>query len=60
VCANLGRRVGQHAQFNFNYGVLRQNSPIACTVAVCGGTGIQETFGMSVNWHLRPAGEVAR
>jgi hypothetical protein len=60
VGANLGRRVGQHAQFNFNYGVLRQNSPIACTVAVCGGTGIQETFGMSVNWHLRPAGEVAR
>jgi hypothetical protein len=53
--ANLGRRVGPHAQFNFNYGASRQNSPATCPVASCGGTGLQQTIGMSVNWHLRPA-----
>jgi hypothetical protein len=56
VGANLGRRVGLHAQINFNYGALRQNNPGTCTVATCGGNGLQQTFGMSVNWHLRPAG----
>jgi hypothetical protein len=56
VGANLGRRVGQYAQFNFNYGMARQNNPATCLVLSCGGTGFQQTFGMSVNWHLRPAG----
>jgi hypothetical protein len=50
--ANLGRRVGRHAQINFNYGVQRQGSPAACPVANCGIAGIQQTFGMSVTWHL--------
>jgi hypothetical protein len=54
--ANLGRRIGPHAQINFNYGVLSQNSPLVCPVASCGGTGLQQTFGMTVNWHLRPVG----
>jgi hypothetical protein len=58
--ANLGRRIGPHAQINFNYGVLSQNSPLACPVASCGGTGLQQTFGMTVNWHLRPVGLNAR
>jgi hypothetical protein len=58
--ANLGRSVGRHAQINFNYGALRQNSPATCLVVVCGGTGLEQTFGMSVNWHLRPIGEGAR
>jgi hypothetical protein len=56
IGTNLGRRVGTHAQINFNYGASRQNSPAICPVASCGGTGLQQTFGMSVNWHLRPAG----
>jgi hypothetical protein len=56
VGANLGRRVGLHAQINFNYGALRQNNPATCTLATCGGNGLQQTLGMSVNWHLRPAG----
>ena len=56
IGANLGRRVGPHAQINFSYGASRQNSPVICPVASCGGTGLQQTFGMSVNWHLRPAG----
>jgi hypothetical protein len=56
VGANLGRRVGQHAQINFNYGASKQNSPAICPVVNgCGGTGLLQTFGMSVNWHLRPA-----
>jgi hypothetical protein len=54
--ANLGRRVGQHLQINFNYGALMQNSPVSCPVASCGVTGLQQTFGMTVNWHLRPIG----
>ena len=56
IGTNLGRRVGTHAQINFNYGASRQNSPAICPVASCGGTGLQQTFGMTVNWHLRPAG----
>ncbi len=56
VGANIGRRLGPYAQVNFNYGLQRQNSPVTCPVVSCGGTGLQQTFGMSVNWHLRPAG----
>jgi hypothetical protein len=56
VGANLGRRVGPHAQINFNYGAVRQNNPAICLVVSCGVAGLQQTFGMSVNWHLRPAG----
>jgi len=58
--ANLGRQVGQHAQINFNYGASMQNNPATCPVANCGGTGLQQTFGMTVNWHLRPIGMSAR
>jgi len=54
--ANLGRRVGPHAQINFNYGVLSQNNSAACPVASCGIPGLQQTFGMTVNWHLRAVG----
>ena len=56
VGGNIGRRVGPHAQVNFNYGATRQTSPATCLVANCGGTGLQQTFGLSFNWHLRPAG----
>jgi hypothetical protein len=56
VGANLGRPVGPHANINFNYGVTRQNNPATCLVAYCGGTGLQQSVGVSVNWHLRPAG----
>ena len=56
VGANLGRRVGPHAQINFNYGAVRQNNPAICLVVSCGVAGLQQTFGMSVNWHLRPPG----
>ena len=54
--ANLGRRVGRHAQINFNYGLQRQGTPASCPVASCGGTGFLHSFGMTVNWHLRSAG----
>jgi len=54
--ASLGRRMGQHAEMNLNYGIQRQNSPTACPVTSCGATGFQQTVGMTVNWHLRPAG----
>jgi len=53
--ANLGRQVGSYARINFNYGLQRQNSPTVCPVANCGTPGYQQTFGMTVNWHLRPA-----
>ncbi|MGA7792921.1 MAG: hypothetical protein WCA19_07775 [Candidatus Acidiferrales bacterium] len=57
IGTNLGRQVGPHLQINFNYGATRQNNPAICpVVGGCGGTGLQQTFGMSVNWHLRPAG----
>jgi hypothetical protein len=56
AAANLGRQLGQHAAVNFNYGALLQNNPASCTVALCGGNGLQQSVGMSLNWHLRPVG----
>ena len=58
--ANIGRSLGQHAAINLNYGALRQNNPVVCTVAVCGGTGLQQTVGLSVNWHLLPVAKEGR
>ncbi len=58
--ANLGRQVGRHAQINFNYGATMQNSPVTCPVFNCGGIGLQQTFGMTVNWHLLPIGNGPR
>lgn len=56
VGGSLGRRLGTHAQASFSYGLQRQTSPSSCPVASCGVNGFQQTFGMTVNWHLRPAG----
>jgi len=58
--ANLARHVGQHAQLNFNYGVSKQYNPTICPVVSCGGSGLLQTFGMSVNWHLLAVGEGSR
>jgi hypothetical protein len=58
--ANLGRQIGTHAQINFNYGALEQNNPPNCPQAICGGVGLQQIVGMSVNWHLRSIGETSR
>lgn len=56
VGANLGRQMGLHAQVNLNYGAQEQKNPPGCTPATCGATGLQQTVGLSVNWHLRPSG----
>jgi hypothetical protein len=58
--ANIGRSLGQHAAINFNYGALRQNNPGLYTVAVTGGAGLQQTVGLSVNWHLKAVGREGR
>ena len=58
--ANVGRIVGRHMQINFNYGLIDQINPSVCPVSSCGIPGIQQTFGMTVNWHLRSAGLNAR
>lgn len=54
--ANIGRRLGLHATFNFSYGATRQNNATICLVASCGGVGLEQTVGLSINWHLRPLG----
>ena len=56
VGGNIERRLGLHANLNFNYGLTKQDSPTPCPVLSCGVAGLQQTFGMTVNWHLRPAG----
>lgn len=53
VGANVGRQVGAHAQINFNYGALDQTNPPTCTVLICGISGLQQSAGVTVNWHLR-------
>ena len=54
IGANIGRQVGRHLQVNFNYGLQEQTNPSVCPVSSCGAPGYQHTFGMTVNWHLRP------
>jgi hypothetical protein len=54
VGANVDRQLGRHAQVGFSYAVDEQTSPAICPVASCGGTGFQQTFGMTLNWHLLP------
>jgi hypothetical protein len=56
VGATLGRRVGPRGQINFNYGLQKQSSPTACPVTSCGVAGYQQSFGMTLGWHLRPVG----
>jgi hypothetical protein len=59
VGAGIGRQLWSHALFTFSYGAQRQNGPAVCPVGVvggCGVNGLQQTFGMTVNWHLRPNG----
>jgi hypothetical protein len=58
--ANLGRQLGTHLAINFNYGALEQNNPSICTVATCGGSGLEQSVGMSLNWHLLPVGKEGR
>jgi len=57
IGANLGRRIGPRLEINFNYGATKQINPAICpVVGGCGGNGLQQTFGMSVNWHLHLGG----
>ena len=53
IGANIGRQLGRHASISFNYGLLKQYNAVVCPVTSCGGTGFQQTGGMTVNWHLR-------
>ena len=55
VGANVGRQLGNHARVSFNYGLQKQYNAFVCPVASCGLTGFQQTGGMTLNWHLRPA-----
>jgi hypothetical protein len=53
--ANLGHQMGRHVQVGFNYGLLKQDNPAVCPiVGGCGTVALQQSFGMTVNWHLRP------
>jgi hypothetical protein len=56
VGATLARRVGLNGQLNFNYGLQKQSSPANCPVTSCGLAGYQQTFGMTLGWHMHPAG----
>jgi hypothetical protein len=54
--ANLGQRIGQHATINFFNCGLQHQGAVTCPVDSCGGAGFSQTFGMTLNWHLRPTG----
>jgi hypothetical protein len=54
--ASIGRGIGRHFEVNFNYAIQRQNSPATCPVISCGVVGLQQTFGVTANLHLRPTG----
>jgi hypothetical protein len=56
IGANVDRRLGHHAQLGLDYGVQEQNSPAVCPVTSCGATGLQQSFGVTVSWHLHPVG----
>ena len=44
VGTNVGRQIGRHAQINFNYGAIEQNTPASCPVASCGSTRASTNF----------------
>jgi hypothetical protein len=53
--ANLGHQMGRHAEVGFNYSVVKQDNPAVCPiVGGCGTATLQQLFGMTINWHLRP------
>jgi hypothetical protein len=54
VGANLNRRLGRYLQAGLIYGLQEQTTPVVCPVASCGIPGYGQTFGVTVNWHLRP------
>jgi hypothetical protein len=54
IGANIGRQLGRHARVGFSYGLQKQYNSVVCPVTSCGVTGFQQTFGTTVNWHLRP------
>jgi hypothetical protein len=56
IGANVDRRLGHHAQLGLSYGVQEQNSPAVCPVTSCGATGLQQSFGVTVSWHLHSVG----
>jgi len=42
-------------EVGFNYSLLKQVNPgVAPIAGGLGPIGLQQLFGMSVNWHLRP------
>jgi hypothetical protein len=55
--ANIGRPLGTRTTINFNYGASDQQNPTVCTLATCGGNGLQESVGVSLNFHFLPLGE---
>ena len=55
IGANVGHQMGRHTELGFNYSLLDQVNPAVCPIpGGCGGLGLQQSFGMTVNWHLRP------
>jgi hypothetical protein len=52
--ASIGRGLGRHIQTDFTYAVQRQNNPGICPATSCGLVGLQQTFGITANFHLRP------
>ena len=55
--ANIGRPIGTRTRINFNYGASDQQNPSSCTLVTCGGNGLQESVGVSLNFHFLPVGE---
>jgi len=51
--ANLGHQLGRHMYVAFNYGAQRQSGAAACPLLSCGGSGLQQNFGVMLRWHLR-------
>ena len=55
IGANVGHQMGRHTELGFNYSLLDQVNPAVCPIpGGCGGLGLQQSLGMTVNWHLRP------
>lgn len=52
--ASAGRQLGTHAQLNLIYGASDQKTPASCSIQTCGVPGLQQTAGLTINWHLRP------
>jgi hypothetical protein len=56
--ASLGRQIGRFMHLSANYGITQQPYGGTCPVTSCGTNHAVQTFGVSLDLHLKPIGTI--